>query len=504
MKILLFIIAFASLTAHAQLYVAPSGADTNPGTITAPFRTLTKAYSAVQGGGLIYLRGGVYATTSQMNISGKSGTAAQYTRVWAYPGEHPVFDFTASTDHSPKTGLQASSMNYVHFKGFRITGVIQYNASAYYGMGLGNNANNNIVENCEFDNIGGTGFSIAANSSNNLILNCDAHHCADPLTAKPYDFSNGFDCTNQTTSLNNEFRYCRAWWISDDGFDGFKTMGMIKYTGCWSFWNGYKPGTFETAGNGDGFKFGQANGSSTLPLRIATGCLAFENRFIGFDQNFTDNNNAFPVILYNNTAAGNKYLGFFFSLPQPNQIKNCAAYNNNVNIGSASMQAANLWATTAPQWLTVSSLGMDGPRQADGSLPILNYMRPAPGSPMIGKAVAVTPPATDIGALQSGTGPIPPVTYSSAARAGSFTRNNCATGYIGGTAIYTVEAGKYTSTVSQADADSKATQDVAANGQSFANLNAVCTIAPPPAPTLVKTIRSGGVTYRLYSDHTWK
>lgn len=59
--------------------------------------------------------------------------------------------------------------------------------------------------------------------------------------------------------------------------------------------------------------------------------------------------------------------------------------------------------------------------------------------------------------------------------AGSFTRNNCSSGYVSGSPIsYTVPAGVYSSTISQADADSKAQNDVATNGQSYANLNGQC------------------------------
>lgn len=69
-----------------------------------------------------------------------------------------------------------------------------------------------------------------------------------------------------------------------------------------------------------------------------------------------------------------------------------------------------------------------------------------------------------------------PITiYNSAAASGSFTRNNCASNYAGGTVVYNVPAGTYSSTVSQAAADALATADVAANGQNYANTNGSCT-----------------------------
>lgn len=59
--------------------------------------------------------------------------------------------------------------------------------------------------------------------------------------------------------------------------------------------------------------------------------------------------------------------------------------------------------------------------------------------------------------------------YSSTAKSGTFTRNNCPSGYIGSTVVYNIPAGTYTSAVSQADADQKAVNDVNTNGQAYAN-----------------------------------
>lgn len=55
-----------------------------------------------------------------------------------------------------------------------------------------------------------------------------------------------------------------------------------------------------------------------------------------------------------------------------------------------------------------------------------------------------------------------------------FYKNNCEDGFIGAPYTYTVEAGKYTSDVSQEDADKKALDDIERNGQEQANLNGGC------------------------------
>ncbi len=65
-------------------------------------------------------------------------------------------------------------------------------------------------------------------------------------------------------------------------------------------------------------------------------------------------------------------------------------------------------------------------------------------------------------------------TYYNAAKSGQFTKNNCAAGGTGSTVTYTVAAGTYSSTTSQAAADALAQSAVNNNGQAYANSNGVC------------------------------
>lgn len=66
-------------------------------------------------------------------------------------------------------------------------------------------------------------------------------------------------------------------------------------------------------------------------------------------------------------------------------------------------------------------------------------------------------------------------TWYNVAKSGTFTRNNCPSG-TGSAVTYTVDAGKYSSTVSQADADQLAQNDVNTKGQAYANDNGTCPI----------------------------
>jgi hypothetical protein len=69
-------------------------------------------------------------------------------------------------------------------------------------------------------------------------------------------------------------------------------------------------------------------------------------------------------------------------------------------------------------------------------------------------------------------------TYANTVKSGSYKRNNCVKGQIGSSVLYTVPAGKYTSKISQADADAQAQADITANGQNNANAIGTCKTGP--------------------------
>ena len=83
---------------QATFYVAPTGSDSNPGTETAPFKTITKAQKAVReingtmtGDIVVYLREGTYQLNSTVNFDERDGGKdGHYVRYKAYKGENPL------------------------------------------------------------------------------------------------------------------------------------------------------------------------------------------------------------------------------------------------------------------------------------------------------------------------------------------------------------------------------------------------------------------------------
>ena len=76
----------------ATYYVAPSGADSGPGTITEPWKTIGKAATTLAPGDTVLIRAGTYAEQVQVGVSGEAGAEVTFA---AYPGESPVLDGTS-------------------------------------------------------------------------------------------------------------------------------------------------------------------------------------------------------------------------------------------------------------------------------------------------------------------------------------------------------------------------------------------------------------------------
>jgi hypothetical protein len=102
----------ASAATQATYYVAPTGNDTNPGTITSPFRTPQHARDVVRtvnanmtGDINVFLRGGTYPVSSTIEFgSADSGTNGFRVIYAAFPNETPVLEggvqVTGWTQHS--------------------------------------------------------------------------------------------------------------------------------------------------------------------------------------------------------------------------------------------------------------------------------------------------------------------------------------------------------------------------------------------------------------------
>jgi hypothetical protein len=464
------------LTAHAATwYVAPTGSDTAAGTEAAPFASWARAQTAASAGDTVYFRDGTYAYTDATStcsstgstisdvVLSKSGTSGNPINYWAYPGEHPLFDFSGVSDTSKYSCRQVGvnmQADWLYLKGLEFKGVLQLNSDnheswcVYFTGG-----SNNIVEQCDAHHNMGPGFFIQK-GGNNQLINDDSHENEDTLTSNGDGQSaDGFGCHPDTAGdTGNIFHGCRAWWNSDDGWDFIAAQEACTVEYSWAWYQGYKPDALSggkpvalAAGNGNGFKAGgyglpPASVPATPPQHIVRFDVAFLNKANGVYANHGPVN----VYFYNNTSYSNgtdfDMLGYANGAALAvGMLRNNLAFGGNLTADLSVSPGTDIISDEYNSWdsnmnLTLSDAdfqsvavsppascpatyvaggtaccsptdmtcfaGMASARAADGSLPVLTFLHLAANSPLIDKGVDVGLPysgaAPDLGAFETG------------------------------------------------------------------------------------------------------
>jgi len=395
-------------------FISPTGSDTTgTGTEANPWFTLNKVWTVIAPGDTVYARGGTYAFNSQQSLTGKNGTNGYPIKIWAYKNEIPAFSKSGS--YVGNAGITFTG-DYFHWKGIEITGYSQDVVSgSIWGM-RAENSSYNIFERFNVHH-NALGLDIAnlgtvAHCTGNIVLNSDFHHNSDPLTSgDPYGNGDGLHIAYVTHPEDiNYVSGCRFYWNSDDGFDMFMNDGMVYVDNCWSFYNGYIPDTFTTAGDGMGIKFGTSTDQTRTTIkRKATNCISIKNKAHGFGIN-----DLYGEIVLNNCSA---YLnnGTGIHLSTNNLIHhptNCLSYANTINteLGTNSVAVTNSWQNGIivddTDFASVDLSYLIGSRQTNGDLPIISTLHLVSGSDLINAGTDVGLPysgvAPDIGAFEYG------------------------------------------------------------------------------------------------------
>jgi MYXO-CTERM domain-containing protein len=446
-SLLLWLVAglsfFAARNASAtEYYVSTTGSDSNPGTQASPFATLQKGADTAAAGDTVWIRGGTYKITTpassgagiQLSKSGTSDT--NRIKYWAYPGETPLFDFSnLQIANGAYTFGFVIGGSWVHLKGLEEC-CVPMNTKA--NNGFANNGHDNTLELLNAHNNQGSGIQIGGGGGN-LALNCDSHDNFDPGSTNgggAGEDADGFG-VHGGTSGTTTIRGCRAWWDSDDGYDFLSNEAPVTIENSWAMGAGYSNYGTAAGGNGNGFKMGS---SKTGVRHTITNCVAWKNKANGFYANHSSGGNTW----YNNTSFqnGTQYnmLASTWSLPNgggtrtdgviltgtkvhimrnnlgyPNKNEYITGYGVDTQFNAWDLNitpaAKDFLSITDP---TVSGTGQAiettspvlGPRQADGSLPNVDFMKLAAGSAMIDKGTDVGLPfvgaAPDLGAYEYG------------------------------------------------------------------------------------------------------
>ncbi len=372
------------------VYVATNGNDNNAGTLSSPYATLSHAVNNSQPGDVIVMRGGVYLHDDTIRINNISGTASKPITVFAYPGEQPILDFTPQTIENNAHGVRLNA-SYWHLYGL----TIRYAGHNGLRMDGSNNRLERLVSHGNYD----TGILLAGSASNNLVMNCDSYQNFNSAiyTTRVGNNADGFGAKQLDLGPGNHFYGNRSWENSDDGFDFWRAPNPIVLQNNWTFGNGDasvfgNPENFE--GGGNGFKLGGNHdpGDHILVRNVAFNNFGASGNAKGFDHN----NNTGALTLLNNTAYNNGR-NYVFPNDPADSSKRHIFYNNlsldgSVQIASGATQGGNSWQEGTPTSSMFESLDMslaETARQADGSLPVIDLLRPTPTSFMVDGGVNI-------------------------------------------------------------------------------------------------------------------
>ena len=396
---------------NGNWFVSPTGNDSNPGNIAAPFATLNKAQSVALPAHIIYMRGGTYLPSATINIT-SSGTAGNNIQLLAYPGETPYLNFTNQPYGAANRGVYfRTNANYWTVKGLEI-GFAGDNGIKVEGSHL-------RFEQCVLHNNGDTGIQIGfghtdVNPGGQLaayieVVNCDSYQNYD-------SDSSGGDADGFAAKMHCGqgivFTGCRSWENSDDGWDLFETDYSIVISNCWT-WRSAPYGQ----GNGNGFKLGgDGAGGNSMGTHSAYNCVSFGHKVNGFTQNsHRDGLLVQHCLSFSNGNSGYNYFmeGTLNSGKQNIFRNNVSIPRTGVNGGgfiadNVPVEQNNSWnlvvTANAADYLSILEAAAKAPRQPDGSLPT-GFAQLVAGSDLIDKGANVSLPfngtAPDLGPYEA-------------------------------------------------------------------------------------------------------
>ena len=262
--------------AASDIWVAPTGSDTNPGTEASPKQTLTAAVAAWSAGKTIWVMPGDYAYSSAIALSTKASADAPLRISGISTGAMPVFDFSSeprSTGNGGQRGIELSG-SHVHVRYLELKKAAD---NCVYVTGTDNTLEWLSVHECQ-----DTGVQVSNGAASNKVLNVDSYLNTDPSGENADGFA-----PKLSIGQNNYFCGTRAYHNADDGYDCWASgdSSPVKFEYCWAFG---QPGPTATAnGDGNGFKLGSPAGRASggnAPHELID-CYAFHNRSAGYTAN---------------------------------------------------------------------------------------------------------------------------------------------------------------------------------------------------------------------------
>ena len=425
------LVLICTFAAHAATYYASPSGNGNGSQYSSPCSLSNGLGKLKNAGDTLYLLGGQY-NLGNTAVNNLNGSSSKYIVISGYDQENAILDFR-TTAYGTR-GLQIkSTCTYLHIKNLTLR---------YSGKNnLYNEGSYCLFENLDIYGSADTGCQMKV-GGNNIIKNVDSHDNFDyehVNSSGQADFGGNADgfADKQFSGAGNHYIGCRAWNNSDDGWDFFQRVSNSNtiIEDCICIGNGVpyydmrnhprydtdkawfesKVGTtmtdrygqtitislekYPNQGNGNGFKMGGDGTSHDIEIHH---CLSVGNYSRGFDQN---NNNG-TMWVYNCTSVLNNYNYGFTTAYGTNYLRNCISLNgqhsDSYKSKTNSANDHNTWnngfSCSTADFLSTDSTSLLSPRNADGSLPIVAFMRLKEGSHLIDAGA-------DVGLTFSGNAP---------------------------------------------------------------------------------------------------
>jgi parallel beta-helix repeat protein len=346
------------LVSAGTVYVSPTGADNNPGTFQAPFRTLAKGVSVLGPGDTLLVRGGTYAESLHGNIPSGESWARPVT-LKAFPGEQVII-----RPDSAMRVLHFQSQHYIVVDGFVLDAAnVQYDA-VKIAYGYTSPAAHHIrIMNCEVKNAPKNGILIVGTGGDgNELINVNVHH--NGLARYGHGL---YICTDSNLVSGCSFHHNAGWGVhiySEAPDPYMPDRNVVR--GCRSYDNGQ-------------------SGSWCVGIGVYAGAdnLVVNNVTWGHTVGFEIDYGVSGTRLLNNVAYDNYGFGVYVGRDsQGGEIRNNILYGNGTGLvddGAGTARSHNMVATN-PQFVD--------PGMAD--------FRLQPGSPAIDAGAALAEVTTDI------------------------------------------------------------------------------------------------------------
>jgi len=433
-------------TIGTNYFISTTGNDSNPGTEVKPFQTIAKAASVANPGDVITVENGTYTTVPGgifANLS-RSGTSSNYITYRARSKGGAILD---GKNNSALRGINIPG-SYINFEGFEMKGVYErfFVISGKYINIRDIHAHHNAGY-CT-DTTEGLSFSSVTSTANTILFErCLIHDIGrlgpgesgcSPATKNYMAHDQGIYCSGVSNlTIQNCFFYNIRHGFALQVYDGSNaTSTNIRFiNNTCENGNPYHPA-------GHVLFWGNCNGAL-----VANNI--FKDQYQSAIQVYQGSYIYSNILITNNITRGG---------------------DGTISTGTATgLTIANNDNNTDPLFVDEINhnyaLQPSSPANKSGyatgiTTDYLNNVRTSP----------------NIGAFAS-SGSSSTVYYNSQISA-TATKNDCGTGYSGSTVTYTISSKKYSSTISQTDADNKALADLSNNKQAWANSIGTCTISP--------------------------